>query len=165
MNKFTLNHRKHRQQTGSALLVSVIIIFMLSIMGVSAMRDATLERRMATNSIQSATAFHSAESNTDMVLNNRDDFAELLNNVDYDNIENGILPEADRVTVNIDLLQNIGLTTEAEYEFVGMGVATGYSSDYAAYRFEVVGKSSVDAVRAKSEVKQGGYIVARRQGP
>lgn len=126
------------------------------------MRDATLERRMATNSIQSATAFHSAESNTDMVFNNTENFEQLLRNVSHEDVSNGILAEGDKTSLNIDLLQNIGLTTEAELQFVGMGTPTGFSTDFVAYRFEVIGKASVDAVRAQSEVKQGSYRIALR---
>ena len=60
-----------RTQSGAALLVAMIMIFMLSVLGISAMRGANLERRMTENAIQSATSFQLAESAGELLLNDR----------------------------------------------------------------------------------------------
>jgi len=51
-----------KSQRGGALLVAMVMIFMLSIMGISVMRSSTLEHRMAVNAIRTAATFQAAES-------------------------------------------------------------------------------------------------------
>ena len=53
---------QYKQQTGSALIVSLSILLILTILGVSAMRTASLEERMAGNSRDSQMAFEAAEA-------------------------------------------------------------------------------------------------------
>ena len=49
------------KQTGSALIVSLTILLVLTILGVSAMRTTSLEDKMAGNARDSQTAFEAAE--------------------------------------------------------------------------------------------------------
>jgi len=56
-NKFTL-----QQQTGSALIVSLSILLVLTILGVSAMRTTSLQEKMAGNARDTDVAFQAAES-------------------------------------------------------------------------------------------------------
>ena len=62
--------RRHAgREGGAALLVAMVLIFMLSIMGVSVMRSSAIEKRMATNAAQSTTTLYAAESVTEQMLN------------------------------------------------------------------------------------------------
>ena len=63
------NRQINRSQRGTALVVAMLIIFMLTIMGMSAMRGSSLEHQMATNAVHAAVSFQAAESSTDLVLN------------------------------------------------------------------------------------------------
>ncbi len=51
-----------KKQTGSALIVSLSILLVLTILGVSAMRTTSLEEKMAGNSRDAQMAFEAAES-------------------------------------------------------------------------------------------------------
>jgi len=147
-------------QAGSALLVAMILIFVLSIMGVNSMRGSTLEKRMATNSIQTATTFQGAESASEIAINDDANMTLALNRANASEVNNGIIDENSTIKVDVELHQNIGLESSADLVFVGDGPAYGYSSDFVAYRFEVVGRAEVQAVRSKSNVTQGAYRIA-----
>lgn len=151
---------RSKNQHGGALLVAMILIFMLSMMGVSAMKGATLERRMASNSIQTATAFQSAESTSEMALNNTANLDKALEIADFVEVQNGNLASSANNMVKIDLKQNIGLESEATIRYVGYGPAYGYSSNFVAYRFVVEGNAKLDAIRANKTVTQGAYRIA-----
>ena len=61
-----LNSPSH--QSGAVLMIALVMIFVMSILGVSAMRGATLEGQLATNTLQKEITFQSAESSTDIML-------------------------------------------------------------------------------------------------
>jgi len=160
MNYFGNTTQLPTHQQGGALLVAMIMIFMLSIMGISSMRGSTLERRMASNSIQTATTFQGAESASEMALNNEANMTNALNIANAANVNSGILTDEAVIKVPVDLKQDIGLESEAKLRYIGDGPAYGYSSSFVAYRFEVVGEAKVDAIRAKAHVTQGAYRIA-----
>lgn len=60
----------HRAQTGSILLVSLVILIVLSIMGLTSMRSSQLELRMAGNEQVQVVAHQAAQSLIDMVVDN-----------------------------------------------------------------------------------------------
>jgi len=53
---------EYKNQTGSALIVSLSILLVLTILGVSAMRTTSLEEKMAGNSRDAQVAFEAAEA-------------------------------------------------------------------------------------------------------
>ena len=53
---------KPSHQTGSALVISLIILLLVTILGVSSMQGTTIQERMAGNTRQSHLAFHAAEA-------------------------------------------------------------------------------------------------------
>ena len=59
-----------REQTGAALLVSLIILLILSIIGISAMRGGLLQLLMSANSQQSEMAFSAADAGVSAVVYN-----------------------------------------------------------------------------------------------
>lgn len=152
-------------QRGGALLVALILIFMLSLMGIASMRGSTLERQMASNSIQTATTFQAAESASEMAINNEENLTDAINIADIKAVNSGNIDASDTVNVSIDLEQNIGLQSQVELQYVGDGPAYGYSaglggSNFVAYRFEIRAFSEVPAVRSRAYVTQGAYRVA-----
>ena len=165
-NKAIANYaQSNRAERGGALLVAMILIFLLSVMGISSMRGSTLERQMATNSIQTATTFQAAESTSEMVLNNEANLTAAINIANVAAVNNGQLSDSAVIPVEVDLQQNIGLESTARLQYVGDGPAYGYSagigsSNFVAYRFEVIATAKVDAVRSQAEVTQGAYRIA-----
>ncbi len=155
----------HRQN-GAALLVALVMIFMLSIMGISSMRGSTLERRMASNSIQTATTFQGAESTSELVLNDPDNLTRAF---EVSNLNTLIAQDSDGeitpVELEVDLKQGIGLESTAQLRYVGESYAEGYSSNtFVALRFEVKGSSTAEAIRSKARVTQGAYRIAPGTG-
>jgi len=148
----TLRH----SQRGGALLVAMIMIFMLSVMGVSAMRSSTLEKRMAVNAIQSSTTFQAAESAADLALNDADSMDMAINiGIDQPAL---VLPIP---AVRAD----IGLESTSTLRYMGVGHAEGFSmgegaSTFISHRFVASGVSAIESVRSQSSVEQGAYRVA-----
>lgn len=141
---YLLNH----SQRGGALLVAMVMIFMLSVLGVSAMRGSTIERRMASNSIQTQTNFQIAESSSEIGLN------------DSENLESAYEAGGSTVTVDTNIQHAMGSDSEVQMQYIGEGIAEGFSTGsgsnkFMALRFEARGLSNADSVRARSEILQG----------
>jgi len=154
----------HAQQ-GGALLVALILIFMLSIMGISSMRGSTLEKRMATNSIQTATTFQGAESANEMAINNSGNLTSAINVADIKEVNKGNINPHAKISLTADLLQEIGMSNDASVQYVGDGPAYGFSwgndsSSFVAYQFVIVSEANVDSIRAKKAITQGAYRIA-----
>jgi len=159
------NHKPTRAaQRGGALLVAMIMVFMLSVMGISAMRGSTLEKRMATNSIQTAITFQGAESTGEEALNNENNLRTAWEQADIPGIDAGDEEALSEVELTIDLKQDIGMTSTAKLVYVGKGFAGGFStgsggSNFVALRFESEGNAEVDAINATAGVVQGAYRI------
>ncbi len=152
-----LTTKPAHQQRGTALLVALVMIFMLSIMGISAMRGSTLERQMASNSIQAATTFQAAESSTEIALNNSINLTNAWMAQDPLTVEGSI-------DVAVDLQQNINMVHDVQLVFVGDGPAPNASmgvgsTNFMALRYESRGTASIDAVNSSSTVVQGAYRI------
>lgn len=163
--KLGTNPPARRAQQGGALLVAMILIFMLSIMGVSSMRGSTLERRMASNSIQSATTFQGAESSNEMAINTTSNLSTAINIANVQEVNEGIINPAAKVKVQHDLQQSVGMTSESAVQYVGDGPAYGYStgsgsSNFVAYLFVIQSEARVDSIRSAGFVTQGAYRIA-----
>jgi len=146
--------QNQQRQRGGALLVAMVMIFMLSIMGITSMRGSSLERRMATNSVQSAATFQSAESLTDLALNNSV------------NLENAWRGQGTPYRVpSIDLQNNFTAAHGVEAVYQGTSVALGFSlgvdagSNFSAFQYEVVGGTVIEETRTRSAVAQGAYRI------
>ncbi len=138
-----------RAEHGGALLVSIIMIFMMSILGVSTMRGSTIERRMADNSIITNKNFQIAESSTELSLNEINNLADAIN---------GGQP----LQVDTEVYKNTtAITSWAELTFVGRGFQEGTSfgdgnpGTFDSGRFVSRGNSESASVRASSEIHQG----------
>lgn len=147
-----LNPDKHqRLQKGSALLIAMVMIFMLSLMGVSAMRGSTLEKRMTINAIQSSATFQAAESASELALNQPTNL-----NLAYQQGKNTEL------VLQIDEVhEDIGMQSRSTLEYVGDNeLTTGFSVGIvASVIYVATGVSAIPAVRSQSTVEQGAYRV------
>lgn len=143
-----MNRIQH--QRGSALLVSMILLFVISIMGVSVMQSSTLEHRMATNSIEAKAVFQSAESATEAALNDDGNITDAFNA--------GV---GNTVSIDVDLKQgqSTAITSSAELTFLGSTLAQGSSIGiFEGLRFEAVGTGTRGGNSNKS-VTQGALRV------
>lgn len=138
------------RQRGAALLVSMIMIFLLSMMGVSSMRSASLEKQMVSNAVQSRDVFQAAESSNEIALNSSDNLTDTFN-------------AANRtLVIDTDIRSDIGLQSQVTLRYIGEGNATGASlnamqgaNSFDALRFVAEGVATIDAVKANRRIDQG----------
>lgn len=138
------------RQRGAALMIAMVMIFMLSIMGLSVMRTSSLEKRMTGNAIQSSTTFQAAESATEQMLNSTATLSRAAGNF-------RTIIDVDTDTIHDDA----PLSGTSRIVYVGTGPAFGFSSDFMTLRLVAQGDRSIDSVRSRSIVRQG----ARRVVP
>lgn len=62
-------NRSAKRQSGAALIMSLVILLVLTILAITAMRTASLEERMAGNIQEATNAFQAAESGLNKGLN------------------------------------------------------------------------------------------------
>ncbi len=78
------------QQSGAMLIVGLVLLLVLTVIGVSGMRTATMEITMASNTQFEEDAFQAAEDAIDLAIGTRDYTTDTvrtiapLNNPDYD---------------------------------------------------------------------------------
>jgi len=128
-------------------MVAMVLIFMMSLLGVTAMRESSLEKKMTTNSVHKSSTFQSAESATDLVLGNPDNLSNAFN-------ATGVM------NVQIPASSNLEMQTTATINFVGSGPPVGFSlggGGFQALRYVVEGKADIPAVQSSSRVHQGAY--------
>jgi hypothetical protein len=141
-------------QRGGALLVAMVMIFMLSIMGVSVMRSSTLEKRMAINAIQTSTTFQAAESASDLVLNDATNLTAAFN-----------AGQLKTIMLDIDEVRtDIGLESLSTLTYIGDGAAEGFSfgedtGSFMSLRYVANGISKIEAARSQRNIEQGAYRV------
>jgi len=136
-------------QQGAALMVSMVLIFMLTILGIASMRDATLEGQLAANSIQKEVTFQSAESSTDIILAIEDPG-------DARSVEAVICKEKTQFKMN-DLSEAGVQNTEVTVEYGGQSLPTGWSlgGQIGGRRFDVTGQSSLTGASTGTRISQG----------
>ena len=137
------------RQSGTALLVAMVMIFMMSVLGITAMRESSLEKRMTTNSVHKSTTFQTAESATDIALNSPEKLSAAFNG-------NGVSHD-----IALPASINNEIKSTAELRFVGSGPPIGFSlgtgGGFQALRFVAEGTAAIDAVQSSSTVHQGAY--------
>lgn len=163
-----ITHKTHYgRERGTALLVALVMIFMLSIMGISAMRSSTLESRMAANSIQASSAFQAAESSTEIMMNDPANLVLAWTRQAAVPSNNPGTDPNNRVDINTtDQLDgdDISMVTDAKMVYVGDGPAPGFSlgqgnNNFMSLRFKANGTGNITAVQASAEVEQGSYRI------
>jgi len=142
---------KHEQQ-GGALMISLVLIFMMTLMGISSMRSATLEKRMAANSVHKSIALQAAESATELALGRQSNLegALVLDGYPYS------------ATVDLDSEKNINIGADVAFKGIGapLGFGLGAGSGFTAYRYEATGTASIPVIEAQSQIVQGAYRIA-----
>lgn len=139
-------------QRGSALMVSMIMIFVMSLLGVSMMRSSTLGGRMVGNAFEKELTFQAADSATDFIVD------------DKTNLE-VVICKADATTTDVDTLEaGTKLETEVDVSYGGQGIVLGYSLDkgIAMMRFTATGRSTLVGSGTTSSVSQGVYILGAK---
>jgi len=146
--KIIINAKRTDNQQGAALMVSMVLIFMLTILGIASMSDSTLEGQLATNSVQKELTFQSAESATDIIL--------ALEDIDERAVENVICKDDMEFAMNnlsVDGVQDTGVTVS----YGGQSLPVGYSlgGSVGGRRFVVTGNSALPGASTSTRISQG----------
>jgi len=136
------------EQSGAALMVAIVLIFMMTVLGISSMRGATLEGRLADNALQKELTFQAAESSTDLVLAQPNVLENMIcqddRTIDVPQVNEG----AGQITRA--LIQDGGLTHPIGYELGG---------PISARRFIVTGSSALPGASTSTEIAQGIVLI------
>jgi len=154
VQRFSNVQGKHKQQ-GAALLVSLIFIFMMTVFGITAMEDATLENKLATNAIQKEMTLQTAEAASNDMLNTPN------------SLEDSICDDNPQWQELAHLKQTSEQVARAQVEYSGKANPVGYSlgGPIGARRFVVHGESRLNDVSTGTRVSQGVvYIGANDAG-
>jgi len=139
----------NHSERGAALLVAMVMLFMMTILGISAMQSANVETQLAGNALVKETTFQSAESATQAVL-------------DVPNILADVVCQSDpNITSMTNLNRTDNQNTEASVQYGGLGLAVGFtiSDKFAMHRFFVTGRSAVEDMRTSTTVATGHLIL------
>lgn len=135
-------------------MVAMIMIFMLSILGVSAMRGASIEGQMASNAVHKEITFQAAESASDAVL------------AISGKLESIICNDTTETMSQTALGQSSDQITESVLEYGGRAAALGYSlgGPISARRFVVTGTSTLPGVHTSTSIAQGMLLIGAADG-
>jgi len=147
-----LTSSHYQKQQGAALLVSMIMIFILSLLGLTSMRSSTLETRMAANSIEKDITFQAADSASEIVLDDEQNLADVIctdvpMETQINNINHGEV-----------------IDTVAHVSYGGESIAVGYSLDsgFSALRFTATGTSTMTETGTSTSITQGVMVLAAK---
>ena len=151
-NQHYLTGLHYQKQQGAALLVSLVMIFILSLLGLTSMRSSTLETRMAANSIEKDITFQAADSASEIVLQVEQNLADV------------ICTDTPMQTEITNINHDETLETHAEVAYGGETVAVGYSLDsgFSALRFTATGTSTMTETGTSTSITQGILILGAK---
>jgi len=141
-----------QQQQGAALMVAMVMIFVMSVLGVSSMRSGTLEGQLVSNAYQKDLTFQAAESATDFII------------ADDTKLED-VICTSTAVQTDVDQLESGAvLETTVDVEYGGESIVLGYSlsAGFTAMRFTATGTSTLTNSGTTSRISQGVFIIGAK---
>jgi Tfp pilus assembly protein PilX len=142
-------------QRGGALLVAMVMIFMLSIMGVSVMRGSTLEHRMAVNAIRTAATFQAAESASNFAINSHVHMAEAHKK----GLNGRYIVSTESVNPDV-----ASLASNSSLSYTGTTLVEGFSAGvFEGLVFVATGVSSMENSGTQSTIEQGAIRIVPGQ--
>ncbi|SNC76534.1 type IV pilus assembly protein PilX [Marinobacter sp. es.048] len=146
------------RQRGAALIVSLIVLLVLTLIGVAGMNTSVMQERMAVNSQNSNRAFQAAESTLSALTNQlyANDLSLLRESMQNASGESSV------VTVTT-LDSGNGISGSYQARYLGEIIITSGSSMNAdesssqlkGYRYELIGEATMANTGAESRVFKG----------
>lgn len=145
-------------QRGAALIISLIVLLVLTLIGVAGMNTSVMQERMAVNAQNSNRAFQAAESTVSALTNQL--YANDLSLL-RESMQNSS-GESSKVTVN-NLDSGNGITGTYQARFLGEIIITSgssmdaneSSSQLKGYRYELIGEAAMANTGAEARVFKG----------
>jgi len=149
-------HTMPKQQQGAVLMISLILLLVMTVLGLSTMNTSVMQEKMAANSQNINTTFQAAESAVTSVTN------EVIGGTQTRLIESmgsTTVPAAPVVYPT----QNTDITASSQVQFLGEIILTSGNSLNAGegttalknYRFELSGIVSMNSLNTQKIVRQG----------
>ena len=144
------------KQQGIVLVASLLLLLIVTMLGLSAFRDISIQEKVSSNFRMKTLTFETANSAVQdqwpgmMIVQGTESLIDARNrnmDGDYDLDWDG------DGTVDMDL------SVDADICYRGVDIAPGTDADFAAYLFEMTTQSS-DPNGAVSQIRQSGYIIA-----
>jgi len=136
-----MQHSKQKQQ-GTTLFVALIILVVVSLIGVTAMKNANVEEQMASNLYQKNLTFQASESAVESTINNT-----------------ALIQQA--MTANVPVVQNVPVpipntTASVSYASAGAGMVIGSSANlFSGMRLMITATGQMPALNARTVTVHG----------
>ncbi len=131
-----------QKQQGTTLFVALIILVVISLIGVTAMKNANIDEQMASNLYQKNLTFQASESAVESTLND----TTLIQQAISSNA-----PVTQAVTVPIP-----NTTATVSYSAVGSGLAVGSSANlFSGTRFMITATGEIPDLNARTVTVHG----------
>jgi len=142
---------------GSALILALLILVLLTLMGISATTTSTIEVQMAGNEKFYEMAFYTAESGWQRALNWLDDqYPGVTQNLVWDGATGTFVeaegPLDDEDTDGISLSGDNNTEYHVKIEFVGTAPVPGYGTNFRRFNYRV-DSTGIGPANARSEVR------------
>ena len=138
---------------GSALLIALLVLVLLTLMGISATTTSTIEVQMAGSEKVYEMAFYAAESGWQASLNWLDQqYPAITQNLGWDQ-GSGTFVEANFNTPDYSVLASDNDTEySTKIEFLGTGAVPGYGTNFRRFNYRV-DSVGIGPGNARSEVR------------
>ncbi len=138
------------KQKGAVLIMSMLMLLIMTLIGITTMNTATLEEKMSANSMNNNISLQASESAVDAALADTNNLVLALNS-----------STAVSITTNLGAT---GVTSVATIKYIGATIAPGFSfgnnqGTFSTYQFEAEGTGTIPAANAKSITVQGIYRI------
>ena len=144
-----MNSSRLKHQKGGALVVSLVMLLVLTLLAITTMSTASLEVAMASNHQYQENAFQLAETGNDVFL------IRAANNINCIDTENPGLCDFDD---DIDAMNGNVTVATTNQSPINPPACPGSSADkYVAYQFQTVSTGTTFAQDARSVHTQGWY--------
>lgn len=135
-------HQSLKNQQGATLFVALIILVVVSLIGVTAMKNANVGEQMASNLYQKNLTFQASESAVESTINNT-----------------GLIQQA--MTSNTPVKQNVDVpipntSASVSYASAGAGMAVGSSANlFSGLRLMITATGEIPDLNAKTVTVHG----------
>ena len=131
-----------QKQQGTTLLVALIILVVITLIGVTAMKNANIDEQMASNLYQKNLTFQASESAVESTINDSTLIQQAINSN---------TPVTQAVTVPIP-----NTTATVSYSAVGSGLAVGSSANlFSGTRFMITATGEIPDLNARTVTVHG----------
>jgi|GEM_PF-5834936 len=137
-----------KRSKGAAMLVTLILLLVSTLLGLGVMRGANEEQQLVSNVFFKELSFRAAESASQIMINDTQLLADALEPAN----ENGISETV--------VLPNNNVLSEGKIKFAGSGLARGFSvgvgnAGFQVYKYDLSGTATVTDVNAATTIAQG----------